>query len=66
MPTNNETTKVWLQNALLQLGAESYLHGIDYSVKDDVISRLKFGFNDPTHSYILGIAGNWGQAWLIA
>ena len=62
MSTLNNTVKDWLQNALLQLGAESYLYGaLDITNASDrtdaIVRRLKFGFNDPTHSYIVGIAG---------
>ena len=52
MSTYNITVKTWLQSALLQLGAESYLHNIALVSRADVIDRFKFGFNDPTHSYI--------------
>lgn len=59
MPTDKNTVKLYLENALLQLACESYFHGIDLSdqndpvTKNSIIRRLKYGFNDPTHPFIL-------------
>jgi hypothetical protein len=49
----------WVQFALQQLAAESYLHGIvdGFSNRDGVVERLMYGFNDPTHSYISKLGG---------
>ena len=55
MPTNATTVKLYLDFALLQLGAESYLHGIDFTSQAAVVERWKYGFNDPTHPYILDL-----------
>ena len=52
MPTNAQAVKAYLDFALLQLGAESYLHGADFGDARDVGARWKYGFNDPTHPFI--------------
>jgi len=46
----------WLEFALQQLVAESYLHGIDITNAAEVIQVLQFGFNDPSHPYIQNLA----------
>ncbi|MCE9639241.1 MAG: tandem-95 repeat protein [Betaproteobacteria bacterium] len=68
MPINAETVKKYLDFALLQLAAESYMHGINLAaqntdvVRDQLIRRLKYGFNDPTHPFIKSEAGVTGDA----
>lgn len=37
----------WLQFALQQMAAESYLHGISFANDADIITRLKLGNNNP-------------------
>jgi len=54
--TTNANVKSYLQYALLQLAAESYLHNLPINPvqqRAELIRRYKFGFNDPTHGYIL-------------
>ena len=55
MPTDAATVIKYLDFALLQLGAESYLHGINLQNEPLVVERWKYGFNDPTHPYILDL-----------
>ncbi|TKB95328.1 MAG: lipase family protein [Nitrospira sp.] len=43
MPQSDIST--WLQFALQQMAAESYLDGIDLNITDDVIARLRLGNN---------------------
>ena len=68
MPTNAATVKSYLDSALLQLAAESYMHGINLARQDiddekvKIIRRLKYGFNDPTHDFIKQKAGVTGDA----
>lgn len=38
--------RTWLDNALLQSAAESYLHGIDLDLADEVQTQLRAGAND--------------------
>jgi hypothetical protein len=52
MATNATTAQQYLDHALLQLGAESYLHRLDFAIQRDVVDRLKYGFNDPIHPFI--------------
>lgn len=52
MSTNAQTTAEYLNFSLLQLGAESYLQGINTTVATQVVERWKYGFNDPTHPFI--------------
>lgn len=44
--------KKWLDFALQQIAAESYLENIDGNDGDRVVERLKYGFNNPSHPYI--------------
>jgi len=57
--TTRDQVRTYLDFALQQVAAESYLHELP-SEPDrrqlEIIRRLKYGFNDPTHSYI--------QAWV--
>ena len=68
MPTNAATVKNYLDAALLQLAAESYMHGINLARQDiadeqaKIIRRLKYGFNDATHPFIKGKAIVIGNA----
>jgi len=52
MATNGETVGKYLDFALLQLGAESYLHGVNLGDAPGIIARWQYGFNDPTHPFI--------------
>lgn len=53
MPTDKAKVNEYLNAALLQLGAESYLHELDsFAIQADVVDRWKYGFNDPTHPFI--------------
>ena len=52
MPTNAQDVAKYLELSLLQLGAESYLHRVDFGVQDEVVNAWKFGFNDGSHSFI--------------
>jgi hypothetical protein len=55
----NAQVQSWIQFALQQPAAESYLHDIgDLSGnRASVIRRFMYGFNDPTHTYISGLGG---------
>jgi hypothetical protein len=57
MTTGREQLNQYLDFALVQLAAESYLHGLDVADGTEVARRLKFGFNDPTHQFVQGKAG---------
>lgn len=46
MPTNQQSVEKYLDFALLQLGAESYLHALDFSIGSDVVERFKYGFKN--------------------
>lgn len=48
MTTADQVNK-WLQFALQQIAAESYLEGVDFGDSPKVIERLKYGFNNPDH-----------------
>lgn len=51
--TTIETVRSWLNAALHQLAAESYLQNVNLNANTaEVIRRLKYGFNDPEHTYI--------------
>ncbi len=52
MPTNADTVNGYLNFALLQLGAESYLHGANLQNASEVTAAWQYGFNDPTHPFI--------------
>ena len=41
--------QIWLDFAIQQLAAESYLDGIDLNVKGDVTERLERGVNHPDY-----------------
>ncbi len=63
MPTNKEDVQNYLNYALLQLGAESYLHGLDQitdpaEYRGEVVNRWKYGFNDSSHKFIQSQASN--------
>lgn len=65
MPTNAQQVNDYLNFALLQLGAESYLHDLPIdrqsaAYRNRVIERWKYGFNDPTHPFIQQRAGAAG------
>ena len=53
MPQSNVTT--WLQFAIQQMAAESYLNGFSFSSTNELIRRLKFGNNNET---FLGVDPN--------
>lgn len=60
MPINPQRVARYLEVSLLQLGAESYLHDVDFAQQDQVVTAWKFGFNDPTHPFIQREASNAG------
>ncbi len=68
MPTDADTVRKYLDFALVQLAAESSMHGIDLArqgaddERNKIIRRLKYGFNDPTHDFIKVKAGVTGDA----
>jgi hypothetical protein len=60
MPSNAQKVNEYLDNALLQLGAESYLHGLEglqgNALQAATVNRWKFGFNDSSHPFIAALA----------
>lgn len=57
MTTNGQVSQ-WLQFALQQVAAESYLHRMpDVNNPARLIERLMFGFNDPLHPYVKSLSG---------